>query len=33
LTHSHDYKVSDEEKDHGKEAHVHDHSSPADSPG
>jgi hypothetical protein len=33
LTHSHDYSQTDEERHHGREAHIHDHSSPADSPG
>jgi hypothetical protein len=32
LTHSHDYSRTDEERDHDKEAHVHDHTAPTDSP-
>ncbi len=32
LTHSHDYGRQDEEADHGKEAHVHDHAAPERSP-
>ena len=32
LTHSHDYNQADEEMQHGKEAHVHDHAAPAESP-
>lgn len=29
LTHSHDYSREDEEKEHGKESHIHDHTAPA----
>ena len=32
LTHSHDYGQADEEREHGKEAHVHDHAAPTQSP-
>jgi hypothetical protein len=32
LRHSHDYGIDDEEQDHAREAHVHDHASPAASP-
>jgi hypothetical protein len=32
MTHSHDYDRDDEEQQHGKEAHIHDHSAPAQSP-
>ena len=28
LTHSHDYSQDDEERDHGSEAHIHDHAAP-----
>ena len=31
LTHSHDYSMDDEERDHEKEAHVHDYAAPAES--
>jgi hypothetical protein len=33
LTHSHDYSQADEERDHAKEAHIHDHTAPTASPG
>jgi len=33
LTHSHDYSQQDEERDHGKEAHIHDHAAPIESAG
>ena len=32
LTHSHDYSQDDEERHHAKEAHVHDHTAPMESP-
>ena len=32
LTHSHDYSREDEERDHAKEAHIHDHTAPTESP-
>jgi hypothetical protein len=32
LTHGHDYRQSDEDLGHAKEAHIHDHAAPADSP-
>ncbi len=32
LTHSHDDAHGDEEQEHGKEAHVHDHAAPTQSP-
>jgi hypothetical protein len=32
MTHSHDYQRTDEETGHDKEAHVHDHAAPAESP-
>ena len=32
LTHSHDYDRDDEEQHHGREAHVHDHAAPTQSP-
>jgi hypothetical protein len=32
FTHAHDFDTNDEEAEHAKESHVHDHSSPADSP-
>jgi hypothetical protein len=32
LAHSHDYSVEDEEQEHGKEAHIHDHAAPASMP-
>ncbi len=32
LTHSHDFSEADEEAQHGKESHVHDHAAPASSP-
>jgi hypothetical protein len=31
LRHSHDYSDADEEQEHGKEAHVHDHAAPVGS--
>ena len=31
LTHSHDYSLEDEQGEHAKEAHVHDHEAPAQS--
>jgi hypothetical protein len=30
--HSHDYRREDEERDHAKEAHIHDHTAPTESP-
>jgi hypothetical protein len=33
MRHGHDYDRDTEDREHGKEAHVHDHSSPATSPG
>jgi len=32
LTHSHDFSQDDEKARHGKEAHVHDHAAPTESP-
>jgi hypothetical protein len=32
LTHSHEFNKEDEEREHGKEAHIHDHAAPAESP-
>lgn len=32
LTHSHDYRQEDEERHHAKEAHIHDHAAPMESP-
>ncbi len=32
LTHSHDYSRQDEDLHHEREAHVHDHAAPAESP-
>lgn len=32
LAHSHDYKVDDEEQGHAKEAHIHDHAAPSQTP-
>src|SRR5438874_6875275 len=32
LTHSHDYSQQDEEANHAKEAHIHDHTAPTTSP-
>jgi len=32
ITHSHDYRRADEARDHDKEAHIHDHAAPAESP-
>lgn len=32
MTHSHDYKRDDEEEGHDKEAHIHDHAAPTESP-
>jgi hypothetical protein len=31
MTHSHDYSQEDEQAEHGKEAHIHDHTAPASS--
>ena len=33
LTHSHDYDHENEEDEHAKEAHIHDHEAPTTSPG
>lgn len=33
ITHSHDYSQQDEEQHHAKEAHIHDHADPTESPG
>lgn len=32
IEHGHDYDLADEEREHGKEAHIHDHAAPATSP-
>jgi hypothetical protein len=32
LTHSHDFSRADEEAHHDKEAHIHDHAAPTESP-
>ncbi len=32
LVHSHDFEQGDENDRHGKEAHIHDHAAPAQSP-
>jgi hypothetical protein len=29
MTHSHDFSQEDEEAEHAKEGHIHDHSAPA----
>ena len=32
LTHSHDYRRQEEEEHHAREAHIHDHAAPTESP-
>jgi hypothetical protein len=32
MTHGHEYDRQEEDREHGKEAHIHDHTAPSSSP-